>query len=343
MAGPRPSGSASPGSTARWRSPPRRAHGRPSPHCTPTSPPGSTPTCFPCTADTLDRLLGADDRWTNPAAMMDPSQSVGQSPDARALRLLADDLVALLDAQTPRLIAASTPEDWDRARLYGRTATGLLRYHFWMADTSPSRMTRLLGPAGLDDGGQPARPRRTGPGAGLRPQRPSPAGQEHDAAGRQPLEWWSAGAIVTPTWRGVRLPGHGPRHDPPPRRGHPAPGHLEGLLYALPEDRSLIDARRLAAALGDAARPACPPGSATPRWTRPTWPTSTGSCSSRTAIRCDLTGELRRHEDAAAEMLGPFGFRSWLPAPQRRRCLGAATAHPNQARPGSAGSTTRST
>ena len=44
--------------------------------------------------------------------------------------------------------------------------------------------------------------------------------------GGQPVEWWSAGAIVErPAGRGVRLPGHGPRHDPPPRRGHPAPGH----------------------------------------------------------------------------------------------------------------------
>lgn len=32
-----------------------------------------------------------------------------------------------------------------RACLYGRTATGLLSYHFWMADTSPGRMARLLG------------------------------------------------------------------------------------------------------------------------------------------------------------------------------------------------------
>src|SRR5690242_12714741 len=99
---------------------------------------------LPCTAETLDRLLGADDRWTNPVAMMDPAQSVGQTPAAKHLRLLADDLVALLDAQTPHLIATSSPDDWDRARMYGRTAAGLLRYHFWMADPAPSRMARLL-------------------------------------------------------------------------------------------------------------------------------------------------------------------------------------------------------
>ncbi|MGW3465228.1 erythromycin esterase family protein, partial [Streptomyces olivaceoviridis] len=98
---------------------------------------------LPCTGETLDRLLGADDRWTDPAAMMDPARSVGQSAEAGQLRLLADDLVTLLDAQAPHLITATSREEWDRARLYGRTATGLLRYHYWMADTSPARMTRL--------------------------------------------------------------------------------------------------------------------------------------------------------------------------------------------------------
>lgn len=37
---------------------------------------------LPCTGETLDRLLGADDRWTHPEAMMDPARSVGQSAEA---------------------------------------------------------------------------------------------------------------------------------------------------------------------------------------------------------------------------------------------------------------------
>ncbi|MFF9803363.1 erythromycin esterase family protein, partial [Streptomyces rochei] len=74
---------------------------------------------LPCTAETLDRLLGTDDRWTHPAAMTDPSQSVGRSAEASRLRLLSDDLVALLDAQTPHLITATSRDDWDQARLYG--------------------------------------------------------------------------------------------------------------------------------------------------------------------------------------------------------------------------------
>ena len=152
---------------------------------------------IPCTVETLDRLLGADDRWTNPAAMMDPSQSVGQTLDAKQLRLLADDLVALLDAQTPQLIAASAPDDWDRALLYGRTATGLLRYHFWMADPSPRRMAWLLGVRdsmmatnllGLAERGPTLVSAHNG-----HLQRDKSTMR----MGGRPLEWWSAGAIVS--------------------------------------------------------------------------------------------------------------------------------------------------
>jgi erythromycin esterase-like protein len=209
-----------------------------------------------CTAEMLDRLLGADDRWTNPAAMMDPSQSVGQTPDAKELRLLADDLVALLDTQTPHLIAASSRDDWDRARLYGRTATGLLRYHFWLADTSPSRLTRLCA---LRDSMMAANL------LALAERGPTLV-NAHNAhlqrdkstmqMGGQQLEWWSAGAIVSAhlgaeyaflaTALGT-IRHHGVETPPPDT--------IEGLLYALPEDRYVLDARHLAAILAD-VRPA---------------------------------------------------------------------------------------
>ena len=70
--------------------------------------------------------------------------------------------------------------------------------------------------------------------------------------GDLPLEWWSAGAIVSAqlgegyaflaTALGT-IRHHGV--DTPP------PDTIEGLLYALPEDRYVVDARRLAAILGD--------------------------------------------------------------------------------------------
>jgi erythromycin esterase-like protein len=207
---------------------------------------------LPCTAETLDRLLGADERWTNPAAMMDPSQSVGQTLEAKRLRLLADDLVALLDAQTPHLIAASSLDDLDQARMYGRTATGLLRYHFWMADPSPRRMAWLLS---LRDSMMAANLlaiAKRGPALVNAHNGHLQRDKGRMRMGDLSLEWWGAGAIVS-----VQL-GQGYafiatalgtiRH-----RGveTPPPDTIEGLLYALPRDRCVVDARRLAAALGD--------------------------------------------------------------------------------------------
>ncbi|MGW0666167.1 erythromycin esterase family protein [Streptomyces sp. NPDC002746] len=211
---------------------------------------------LPCTAPTLDELLGPDDRWTEPAAMMDPARSFGRSEEAARLRLLTDDLVALLDARAPQLIASDSREGWHRARLYGRTAVGLLRYHFWMADASPSRLSWLMG---LRDSMMAANL------LALAEQGPALVNAHNGhlqrdrsttrMAGR-PLEWWSAGALVS-----ARL-GEGYaflatvlgtiRH-----QGVDAPGpdSVEGLLYALPEDRCLVDAAGLAAALGE-SRPA---------------------------------------------------------------------------------------
>ncbi|MEU5789595.1 erythromycin esterase family protein [Micromonospora purpureochromogenes] len=207
---------------------------------------------LPCTAETLDRLLGADDRWTNPAAMMDPSQSVGQTLDANQLRLLADDLVALLDAETPHLIAASAREDWHRARLYGRTAIGLLRYHFWMADTSPGRMSRLLA---VRDSMMAANLLAIAERGPALVNAHNGHLQRHKSTMRMgdlPLEWWSAGAIVSAhlgeEYAFLATALGTIRHqgvDAPP------PDTIEGLLYALPEERHIVDARRLATALGN--------------------------------------------------------------------------------------------
>ncbi|MEU9318393.1 erythromycin esterase family protein [Streptomyces sp. NPDC048295] len=213
---------------------------------------------LPCTGETLDRLLGADDRWTEPAAMTDPSRSVGQSADARELRLLADDLVALLDAQTPQLIAADSRDVWERTRLYGRTAVGLLRYHYWMADTSPVRMTRLCALRDLMMADNllavAARDPALVHAHNAHLQREKSTMQTWEG----PVEWWSAGALVNARLGGayafVATALGTIRHqgvDTPP------PDTVEGLLYALPEDHCVVDAPGLATALGDAL-PAAP-------------------------------------------------------------------------------------
>ncbi|GAA4726359.1 erythromycin esterase family protein [Phytohabitans rumicis] len=207
---------------------------------------------LPCTADTLDRLLGADDRWTNPAAMMDPAQSAGRTPEAKRLRLLADDLVALLDAQPPQLIAASSREDWDRARLYGRTATGLLRYHFWMADTSPGRMAWLLGVRDSMMAANLLAVAERGPTLVNAHNSHLQRTKSSMRLGGLPLQWWSAGAIVGAhlgdgyAFLATALGTFGDHGvDAPPA------DTVEGLLYALPQDRYVVDARRLATVLGD--------------------------------------------------------------------------------------------
>jgi len=207
---------------------------------------GADADLMPCTAETLDGLLGPDERWANPAAMRDPSQSVGRTPDAERLRLLADDLVALLDAQTPQLVAASDPDAWHRAQLYGRTATGLLRYHSRMADTGPSRLAWLL--AGRDSmmAANLLALAERGPtlvnAHNSHLQRPK---STMHMAGR-PQRWWSAGAIAAAhlgeeyaflaTALGT-LHHHGVQ-TPPPKT-------LEAFLYALPDDHRLIDPREL--------------------------------------------------------------------------------------------------
>jgi len=207
---------------------------------------------LPCAAETLDRLLGADDRWTNSAAMMDPSQSVGQTPEAKELRLLADDLVALLDAQTPHLTAASSRDDWDRARMYGRTAKELLRYHFWMADPSPSRMAWLLCVRASMMAANLLAIAGRGPALVYAHNGHLQRDKSKMQMGGVPVEWWSAGAIVSAqlgdgyaflaTALGT-LRHHGVESPPPDT--------IEGLLYALPEDRYVVDARRLATIVGD--------------------------------------------------------------------------------------------
>ncbi|MFE6690172.1 erythromycin esterase family protein [Streptomyces sp. NPDC057743] len=207
---------------------------------------------LPCTADSLDRLLGADGRWSNTAAMMDPTQSVGQSPDAAQLRPLADDLSSLLDEQSPHLITETSREDWDRARGYARTATGLLRYHFWMADTSSARMTRLVG----------IRDQMMADNLlALAERRPTLVFahnlhlQRHKTMmrmGELPLEWWGAGALVSARlgeeYAFLATALGTIRHqgvDTPPT------DTIEGRLYALPEDRYVIDAPGLATSLAE--------------------------------------------------------------------------------------------
>ncbi|MFF0561281.1 erythromycin esterase family protein [Streptomyces sp. NPDC020472] len=211
---------------------------------------------LPCAPDTLDELLGDDDRWTEPAAMTDPARSVGRSEPAVRLRLIADDLAALLDEQRPHLAAASSPEEWERARLYARTAHGLLRYHHWTADTSPVRLARLVAARDRMMSLNLLALAERGPAFVFAHNSHLQREKSSVRMGGRRLEWWSAGALVSAALgeeyafvaTAVGTISHQGVDAPPPDT-------VEGLLSALPEDRCVVDARRLADALG-AARPA---------------------------------------------------------------------------------------
>jgi erythromycin esterase-like protein len=97
---------------------------------------------LPSDTATITHLCGDDVRWTNEAAAMDSTQSVGASENAKELRWLVDELLTLLETERPHL--AGQPDEFWHARLHARTAQGLLRYHAVMADSSPNRVARML-------------------------------------------------------------------------------------------------------------------------------------------------------------------------------------------------------
>jgi erythromycin esterase-like protein len=198
---------------------------------------------LPCSRETLDALLGPDERWSNEATVMDPHASIGRSTDAQQLRVIADDLVALLDTQTPQLAGP----DRERADLYARTAVGLLRYHHWMADTSPARISRL---SALRDAMMANNLRAVaeqGPALVFAHNLHLQRTKSFMSLGDQPVEMWSAGAI-TAARLGNRYAflasGFGDVGD-----DTPSADTVEGMLTTLPWDTSLVDARRLAQAV----------------------------------------------------------------------------------------------
>ncbi|WP_043262964.1 erythromycin esterase family protein [Streptomyces sp. CT34] len=215
---------------------------------------------LPWSRETLDELLGPDEHWTNPAAMLDPSRSVGRTPEAGKLRLIADDLRAQLTMQAPHLMTVSSPDDHWHADLHARTATGLLRYHAGMADTASTRVSALMGlrDAMMADNLDAIlrREARRGPTLAFAHNRHLQRDESEVRFAGRPLRWWSAGAII-----GTRL---GDRYafaaSTFGTRGSDAPGPdtLEGLLSTLPDARAVIDPARLATALDPKPTPRVP-------------------------------------------------------------------------------------
>ncbi|MER6734508.1 erythromycin esterase family protein [Streptomyces puniciscabiei] len=77
----------------------------------------------------LAALTGDDTRWSRPEAVLDHAMSPGATAEAERLRSIADDLYVALYGRAPELIAATSREDWFRARTHLTAGLGLLRYH----------------------------------------------------------------------------------------------------------------------------------------------------------------------------------------------------------------------
>ncbi|GER90004.1 erythromycin esterase [Dictyobacter vulcani] len=93
----------------------------------------------------IDPLLGQDSAWENPAAMLDPTQAIGRSPEATALRIETEELISELCVRRPELVAKSDESRYLEAVHYAVMARQLLNFHAKLAQTSEKRQARLLG------------------------------------------------------------------------------------------------------------------------------------------------------------------------------------------------------
>ncbi|SHG76241.1 erythromycin esterase family protein [Streptoalloteichus hindustanus] len=212
------------------------------------------PERVPHSLPTIESLLGDDDAWTNPAAAMDSTQSVGGSAEAHQLRVIADDLVAVLETETPGLRHAGTPAEFDQACLFARITQGMLRYHAAMADPGPGRVGRMLAirDAMMADNlvALAKSESRRGLSLVFAHNAHLQRSRGHWRLGEMDLRWWSAGAI-TADRLGGRYAVIASDFGVAPELGvaGPEPDSLHGVLADATEACALYPANALAGAL----------------------------------------------------------------------------------------------
>lgn len=214
-----------------------------------------SPSRMPHDMRTIDALLGEEAPWTDPAAMLDPARCTGSSAAARELRVITDDLLGVLETETPGLLATGSPSEHERARLFARTAQGLLRYHAVMADSALSaaeRMSRMMGirDAMMAGNLQALAAAESGPTLVFAHNQHLRRDPSTLRLGDMDLRWWSGGAgtasrlgsdyaviasyLGTVGESGITAPG---------------PDTVEGVLLESTPDRALFPAAPLSEAL----------------------------------------------------------------------------------------------
>jgi erythromycin esterase-like protein len=146
----------------------------------------------------IDELLGQDADWENPAALMDPTKSIGLSPAASALRVETEELISELRLRRPEWVAKSGDARYLEAAQHASVARQMLNYHAALARQSDKRLVELLGirDAMMADNLAYAVSRERGRGKVLAFAHNShlKRGQAHWQLGPNALTWWPAGA-----------------------------------------------------------------------------------------------------------------------------------------------------
>ncbi|MBN2487831.1 MAG: erythromycin esterase family protein [Methanosarcinaceae archaeon] len=189
----------------------------------------------------IDLLLGQDSDWENPAAMMDPTKSVGLSPAAAALRVETEELISELRIRRPELVAKSNKSRYLEAAQYASVARQLLNYHAALARKSKSSK-RIVEGLGLRDAMMAdnlaymvSRERGRGKVLAFAHNSHLKCGKVEWQLGPDLLIWWPAGAHLNEMF-GSRYAVIGTAVGVSEANGivQPEDGTLEALLTAVP-------------------------------------------------------------------------------------------------------------
>jgi erythromycin esterase-like protein len=166
---------------------------------------------------------------------MDPTQSVGLSAAATALRIETEDLITALQLRCPELVAEGDRERYLEVLQHASVARQLLNYHAILARQSDERLNELLGirDAMMADtlAYTIARERGRGKVLAFAHNRHLQRGQVRWQLGPHATAWWPAGAHLSalfgPRYASI---GTGVGVSADNGIGQPEPGTLEALL-----------------------------------------------------------------------------------------------------------------
>lgn len=184
----------------------------------------------PCTWAEIDTLIGADERWSDAAATVDPSRA---APVPARLRVLAHELQLALAAQAPALVAATSRDTVWEAETAARTAVSLLAYHQELGGSSPRRVDRMCGMRDMMMADVLEAAATCGPVLAFAHNQHLKYGPSHMRLGELRVRWHGAGALLRHRLQeGYAVLGAAVGAAPAHGVGVPEPGTVEEWLYA---------------------------------------------------------------------------------------------------------------